>query len=103
MNLNLLNVNLKKNSNIVSSISKIYGIGHTIVRMMLNDLGISYYSRIKDVTQNIVVKVLKWIDFNKILIDDSIKHPYKRNKLAIHSNIQTKLNKKNAFKINVVK
>jgi len=101
MNLNLLNVNLKRNSNIVSSISKIYGVGHSIARLILNDLGISNYSRIKDLNQNVIIKILKWIDFNKVLIGDSIKYFYKRNKLVIHSNTQTKLNKKNAFKTNI--
>jgi len=103
MNLNLLNVNLKSNSNVISSIGKIYGIGYHIVKLMLNDLGISNNSRIKDLTQNIVIKILKWIDFNKILIDNNIKHLHKRNKLVVHSNVQTELRKNNALKINLNK
>ena len=40
---------------------------------MFNDLNLGHNLRIRDLTQNILVKILKWVDKNKLLIESSLK------------------------------
>lgn len=69
----LLGVNLNNNSKASSAISRIYGVGYFIAKRMSNDLNLGLNIRIKDLSQNTLVKILKWIDKNKILVEGSLK------------------------------
>jgi len=68
----LLGVNLNNNSKVPYAISRIYGIGYSAAEVMCNDLNLGFNLRIKDLTQNILVKILKWVDKNKILVESSL-------------------------------
>ena len=70
---NILGINLKNNSKALYSITKLYGVGIYITKLMFNDLNIGHDCRVKDLTQNILVKILKWIDKNKIIVENSLK------------------------------
>ncbi len=69
----ILGVNLNDNSKVIPNLAKIYGIGNNMVRVMLNELNVSSNCRVKDLTQNLLVKILKWVDKNKILVESSLK------------------------------
>ncbi len=69
----ILGVNLNDNSKVIPNLAKIYGIGNNMVRVMLNELNVSSNCRVKDLTQNLLVKILKWLDKNKILVESSLK------------------------------
>lgn len=69
----VLGVNLKNNSKAKYSIPKIYGIGHSMALTIFNDLNLGHNLRTKDLTQNILVKILKWVDKHKILVESSLK------------------------------
>ena len=69
----VLGVNLKNNSKVVYSISKLYGIGNHISKLMLNDLNIGKDCRIKDLSQNVLIKILKWVEKNKIILESTLK------------------------------
>ena len=40
---------------------------------MFNELNLGHNLRIRDLTQNILVKILKWVDKNKLLVESSLK------------------------------
>lgn len=69
----VLGVNLNNNSKAAYSVPKIYGIGYSIGQMMFNDLNLGSNLRTKDLTQNILVKILKWVEKNKIIVESSLK------------------------------
>nr|YP_009476750.1 ribosomal protein S13 [Cryptomonas curvata]AVM81243.1 ribosomal protein S13 [Cryptomonas curvata] len=69
----VLGVNLKNNSKALYSIPKIYGIGCFLTKIMFNHLNLGLDLRTKDLTQNVLVKILKWVDKNKILVESSLK------------------------------
>ena len=69
----IMSVNLNDNSKVIFNLTKIYGVGHNVVCTMLNELNIGLNCRVKDLTQNSLVKILKWIDKNKILVESSLK------------------------------
>jgi len=79
----ILGVYLSNNLNAIYGITKIYGIGFYITKLIFNDLNISYNSRVKDLTQTILVKIFRWIDTNKILIESSLKHKLKKSRLRM--------------------
>jgi len=68
-----MGVNLNDNSKVIPNLTKIYGVGHSVVCIMLNELNIGLNCRVKDLTQNLLVKILKWIDKNKVLVESSLK------------------------------
>jgi len=69
----ILNVNLKGSSQVSHSISKLYGFGIYLSNLMLNDLNIGYNCRIKDLNHTTVIKIIKWVEKNKIVIESSLK------------------------------
>ena len=69
----ILNVNLKSSSKVLHSISKLYGFGIHLSNLMLNDLNIGYNCRIKDLNHTTVIKIIKWVEKNKIVIESSLK------------------------------
>jgi len=69
----VLGVNLKNNSKAKYSIPKIYGIGYPMALTIFNELNLGHNLRTKDLTQNILVKILKWVDKHKILVESSLK------------------------------
>ena len=69
----ILNVNLKGSSKVLHSISKLYGFGIHLSNLMLNDLNIGYNCRIKDLNHTTVIKIIKWVEKNKIIIESALK------------------------------
>ena len=69
----ILNVNLKGSSKVLHSISKLYGFGIHLSNLMLNDLNIGYNCRIKYLNHTTVIKIIKWVEKNKIVIESSLK------------------------------
>ena len=69
----ILNVNLKGSSKVLHSISRLYGFGIHLSNLMLNDLNIGYNCRIKDLNHTTVIKIIKWVEKNKIVIESSLK------------------------------
>lgn len=69
----VLGVNLKNNLKAKYAVQRIYGIGYFIALTMFNDLGLGNNIRTRDLTQNTLVKILKWVDKNKILVESSLK------------------------------
>lgn len=69
----ILNVNLKNSSKVLYSLIKLHGFGFQLARLMLNDLNIGYNCRIKDLNQNNIIKIIKWVENNKIMIESTLK------------------------------
>jgi len=69
----ILNLNFKGSSKILYSLTKFYGLGLNLVTIMLNDLNIGLDCKGKDLNQESIVKIVKWIDKNKIVIEGSLK------------------------------
>ena len=69
----VLGVNLKNNSKAMYSIAKIYGIGYQLSKTMFNDLNLGVDIRTKDLSQNVLIKILKWVDKNRILVESSLR------------------------------
>lgn len=69
----ILNVNLKSSSKVLHSLAKLYGFGIHLSNLMLNDLNIGYDCRIKDLNHNTIIKIIKWIEKNKIIIESALK------------------------------
>jgi small subunit ribosomal protein S13 len=69
----ILGTNLKNNSKAVYSIQKLFGLGNYMTELMLNDLNIGKDCRVKDLSQNTLIKILKWIEKNKILVENALK------------------------------
>lgn len=69
----ILGVDLKNKTKVIFGISKLFGLGLFIVKLMFNELNISFDFRIKDMTQNIYVKILKWIETNNLIVENSLK------------------------------
>jgi small subunit ribosomal protein S13 len=69
----ILNVNLKGCSKVSYSLIKLYGFGINLTHIMLNDLNIGNNCRIKDLNQSMVIKIIKWIEKNKIATESTLK------------------------------
>ena len=69
----ILNVNLKGSSKVSYSLAKLYGFGIQLSNLMLNDLNIGYNCRIKDLNQSTIIKIIKWVEKNKIIIESALK------------------------------
>lgn len=69
----ILGVDLKSNTKVIYGISKLFGLGLFLVKLMLNELNISLNFRVKDMTQNIYVKILKWLEINKLIVENNLK------------------------------
>lgn len=69
----ILNVNLKGCYKVSYSLAKLYGFGITLSHLMLNDLNIGHNCRIKDLNQSMVIKIIKWVEKNKILIESTLR------------------------------
>lgn len=69
----ILSVYLQNDLNIIQGLKKLFGLGFHIARLIINDLNIGFCSRIKDLNQNIVIKILKWIELNKVFVETSLK------------------------------
>ena len=69
----ILGTNLNNNSKSIYGIAKLYGLGCYTTKLMLNDLNIGNDCRIKDLSQNNLVKILKWIEKNKVIVENSLK------------------------------
>ena len=69
----LLGLNISNNLKTIIGFSKFYGLKKYTVKQMLNNLNISSDSRILNLNQNIYLKMLKWIDFNFISIENILK------------------------------
>ena len=62
----ILGVNLNDNSKVIPNLAKIYGIGNNMVRVMLNELNVGSNCRVKDLTQNLLVKFIE--DYAMLII-----------------------------------
>ena len=69
----ILGVNIKNNSKAVYSFAGLYGIGYYLAKYLLNDLNVGTNCRVKDLSQNFLVKVLKWLEIHKIVVENSLK------------------------------
>jgi small subunit ribosomal protein S13 len=69
----ILNLNLKNSSKTLYSLTKFYGLGNNLVYIMLNDLNIGFDSRIKDLNQEDIIRVIKWVEKNKVIIENNLK------------------------------
>lgn len=69
----ILGVDLKNNTKVILGISKLYGLGLFIAKLMFNELNISFDFRIKNMTQNIYIKILKWLEINKLIVENNLK------------------------------
>lgn len=69
----ILGVNLTENSKAIYSITKIYGVGNSLAKIIFNELNIGINLRTKSLTQNTFVRILKWLDKNKVLVENSLK------------------------------
>lgn len=70
----ILNVYLKNNSIALHNISKLLGIGNHIAKLIFNDLNISFNTRVNCLTHNVLVNIVRWIDQNRILVENSLRH-----------------------------
>ena len=69
----ILNINLKKSSKMLYGLIKLYGLGPYLTTIMLNELNIGSNSRIKDLSQAKVIKIIKWIEKNRIIVENALK------------------------------
>ena len=69
----IFNINLKGSSKVLYSLAKLYGFGTYLTLIMLNDLNIGHNCRIKDLNQNTVIKIIKWVEKNRIVIESILK------------------------------
>lgn len=69
----ILNLNLKSSSKTLCSLTKFYGLGNNLVYIMLNDLNIGFDSRIKDLNQEDIIRIIKWVEKNKVIIENNLK------------------------------
>jgi small subunit ribosomal protein S13 len=69
----ILNVNLKGCSKVSYSIAKLYGFGIKLTDLMLNDLNIGNNCRVEDLNQSMVIKIIKWVEKNKIVIEGTLR------------------------------
>lgn len=70
----ILGILLKNNSNALQGISQLCGVGIHMTKLIFNELNIGLSCKIRNLTQSIVGKMLKWIETNKILINNYLKH-----------------------------
>lgn len=69
----IFNVNFKGSSKVLYSLVKLYGFGIYLTLVMLNDLNIGHNCRIKDLNQNTVIRIIKWVEKNRIMIESVLK------------------------------
>jgi len=73
----LFGKNLNNKSLALYNIAKLYGLGFFLVKLMFNDLCIGFNARMKELNQNLLVKIIKWVEKNKVFIENLLL-----NKLA---------------------
>jgi len=69
----ILNVNFKNSSKVLHSLTRFYGFGFHLASIMLNDLNIGHDCRVKDLNQNTIIRIIKWVEKNKIMIESGLK------------------------------
>ena len=69
----ILGVDLKNNTKVILGISKLNGLGLFTAKLMFNELNISFDFRIKNMTQSIYIKILKWLETNKLIVENNLK------------------------------
>jgi small subunit ribosomal protein S13 len=69
----ILNVNLKSSSKVLYSLAKLCGFGVHLSNLMLNDLNIGYNCRVKDLNHSTIIKIIKWVEKNRIIIESALK------------------------------
>jgi small subunit ribosomal protein S13 len=69
----ILNVTLKNSAKVLHSLTRLYGFGFHLANLMLNDLNIGHDCRIKDLNQGTIIKIIKWVEKNKIMIESALK------------------------------
>lgn len=69
----ILNVNIKNSSKVLYSLTRLYGFGFHLVNVMLNDLNIGHNSRVRDLNQNTIIRIIKWVEKNRIVIESALK------------------------------
>lgn len=65
--------NLKDEICVSYSLRYFFGVGKYIAKLIINDLNISHSCRIRYLNRDMLNKILKWVDQNKVLIDDSLR------------------------------
>jgi len=61
------------------SVIKLYGLGFYLVKIMFNDLCIGTNYRVKNLSQNLLIKLLKWVEKNKIFVETLLTNKIKNN------------------------
>ncbi len=69
----ILNVNFKNSSKVLHSLIRFYGFGSHLASIMLNDLNIGHDCRVKDLNQNTIIRIIKWVEKNKIMKESGLK------------------------------
>ncbi len=69
----ILGKNLKEHTKFCISLINIYGVGLKTSKIMLNDLNIGSNIRVKDLKQENFIKILRWFEKNKILIENELR------------------------------
>jgi small subunit ribosomal protein S13 len=69
----IFNINLKGSSKVLHSLVKLYGFGFHLSNLMLNDLNIGNNCRMRDLNQGTIIKIIKWVEKNKIVIESALK------------------------------
>lgn len=68
----LFGKNLNNKSLALYGISKLYGLGVPTVKTIFNDLCIGLNCRLKDLNQSLLVRILKWVEKNKIFLESAL-------------------------------
>jgi small subunit ribosomal protein S13 len=61
------------NTKILFAICKFYGLGRYTVTLMLNDLNVGIDCRIKELSQNVLLKIVKWVEKNDLVLENALK------------------------------
>ena len=75
----LFGKNLNNKSLALHGITKLYGLGSSIANIMFNDLCIGLNCRIKDLNQSLLVKILKWVEKNKVFVENILTNKITTN------------------------
>nr|YP_009577934.1 ribosomal protein S13 [Guillardia theta]QBJ06312.1 ribosomal protein S13 [Guillardia theta] len=69
----ILGKNFNSDLKVINMLKHFYGIGHYMSEVILNDLNITKNCRVKDLNQNALVRIPKWIEKFKVDIEDTLK------------------------------
>jgi len=75
----LFGKNLNNKSLALYGVIRLYGLGFSIVQIMFNDLCIGLNCRIKDLNQSLLVKILKWVEKNKVFMENVLVNKINTN------------------------